>query len=59
MTPYADARRAVEIPIRRAAHLLGVTPTHLSRVERGEEEPDPTLLRRMGALYGVMTMEDR
>lgn len=39
------------LTLRRAAELLGLSPTALSQFENGDREPCPELMDRMGTVY--------
>jgi transcriptional regulator with XRE-family HTH domain len=46
-------REANGSSLRAAAQDLGLDPSHLSRVERGEKKPSPDVSERMARYYGV------
>ncbi len=48
-----DLRKGSHQSLRQAASNLGVAPSHLSRLERGEKSPSSELRQRAAAYYGV------
>jgi len=49
---WRKARVAAGLTLRQAAKLLGVAPTTLSEIERGENQPSEALAARMVGCYG-------
>lgn len=46
-------REAQKLGLREAAEQLAISPTYLSRIERGRENPPrPEVIRRIAALFG-------
>jgi DNA-binding XRE family transcriptional regulator len=41
------------LTLRQAAKLLGISPTDLTAIEMGREEPTPEMLELMAKTYGV------
>lgn len=47
------ARKGLGWSLRRAEEGSGVSNGYISQIERGEVEPSPEVLRKLGAAYGV------
>ena len=47
------ARKGLGWSLRRAEEVSHVSNGYISQVERGEAEPSPEVLRKLGAAYGV------
>ncbi len=48
-----ELREAQKRSLRTTASELGLTPSHLSRLERGERSPSPEMSQRIANYYGV------
>ncbi len=48
-----QARRGLGWSLRQAERESGVSNSYISQIERGQVEPSPEVLRRLGETYGV------
>ncbi|MCC6791064.1 MAG: helix-turn-helix transcriptional regulator [Thermomicrobiales bacterium] len=48
-----QARESLGWSLRQAERESGVSNSYISQIERGDVEPSPDVLRRLGAAYGI------